>query len=645
MRWRSRAKELGVSEPDASILLRGLGRIIRKPLEAHRELNFRINLTRSMLQVDSTPDANNVHQFATHLLAEMELIAHAEGGRKIQPKEALKPAEVRMKRFEKEGEEKTWKKDQREQPCRFFNTDAGCRKGKECKWLHQVEEGKRRCWTCGAVDHFSQACPRAKEKGADNKKGGGKGEAKGVQRMEAESPPRTGGGEIPQKDGEVGSQSEESGEVMKGLLEEANRTLKNISDNKSEKGEEGDDREGKLRRLQRQLDDLKALRVFRIASIGESGGHGLLDSGATHALRGRKPGEKLSQLPEVRVHLACGRETLLRMTTGGTMAAASENVEPIVPLGRLVRKIGCKVGWNDDGLVLVHPRRGKLKVYEKEGCPHVEGPVALELIEELDQAEMVKLKEVKIPKTEAMEAKWIEDLVEAHPVLRTLPSEVKKALKVNPAMDLRGLPQVNRRRRKRIMREGALIHLYAGEKEGYTLSRAMKEIGADRSTLVEIDLCRGEGHDMMMDQPYASMLRLTLDGKLRSVVGGPNCRTRSVLRHYPLEDVEGGGRRPLRTWGKGEFGKEDLTRAESHMVWEDDVLLWRMVMLYIIAEEVNKLDEEKKKKIGFGIEQPAYPEYMLEVVSLWRTSQWGSLKRMYDLKEITFNQGDLKAYA
>ena len=178
MRWRSRAKELGVSEPDASILLRGLGRIIRKPLEAHRELNFRINLTRSMLQVDSTPDAHNVHQFATHLLAEMELIAHAEGGRKIQPKEVLKPNEVRMKRFEKEGEEKTWKKDQREQPCRFFNTDAGCRKGKECKWLHQVEEGKRRCWTCGAVDHFSQACPRAKERGADNKKGGGKGEAK-----------------------------------------------------------------------------------------------------------------------------------------------------------------------------------------------------------------------------------------------------------------------------------------------------------------------------------------------------------------------------------------------------------------------------------------------------------------------------------
>lgn len=53
MRWRNRAKELGVSEPDASILLRGLGKIIKKPLEVHRDLSFRISLTRSVLQVDS----------------------------------------------------------------------------------------------------------------------------------------------------------------------------------------------------------------------------------------------------------------------------------------------------------------------------------------------------------------------------------------------------------------------------------------------------------------------------------------------------------------------------------------------------------------------------------------------------------------
>ena len=199
-------------------------------------------------------------------------------------------------------------------------------KGKECKWLHQVEDGKRRCWTCGAIDHFSQSCPRAKDsKSGEQRKGGGKGESKGVQRMEVDSPPKTGGGEIPPKDLEAASQNEESGEVMRGLLEEANRMLKNLNENKSEKTEESEDREGRLRRLQRQLDDLRSLKVFRIASIGESGGHGLLDSGATHALRGRKPGEKLEEMPEVRVHLACGRETLLRMTYYGGYVGGGAN--------------------------------------------------------------------------------------------------------------------------------------------------------------------------------------------------------------------------------------------------------------------------------------------------------------------------------
>ena len=268
---------------------------------------------------------------------------------------------------------------------------------------------------------------------------------------------------------------------------------------------------------------------------------------------------------------------------------ASPEVEPIVPLGRLVRRLGCKMGWDEEGMVLLHhPNRGRLRVYEKEGCPHVESAIALELIEELDQQEVSKMRKMKVPEALRMEADWLEDLVEVHPVLRTLPREVKQALKVSPAVNLRGLPKTNRRKRKKILREGAMIHLYGGEDEGYTLSRALKEVGADRSTLVEVDVLRGEGHNMLENQPYASMIRLALDGKLRSIVGGPNCRSRSVLRHYALEDVEGGGPRPVRAWGGEEFGKKDLTSAEKRMVWEDDVLLWRMVMLFVGGSKVRQ---------------------------------------------------------
>ena len=51
VRWKRRAMDIHVSEPDPFILLKGLGRIVRKSLEANKELNFRVSLARSMLKV------------------------------------------------------------------------------------------------------------------------------------------------------------------------------------------------------------------------------------------------------------------------------------------------------------------------------------------------------------------------------------------------------------------------------------------------------------------------------------------------------------------------------------------------------------------------------------------------------------------
>ena len=81
-RWRRRAMDMGVSEPDPFLLLKGLNRIVKKRLEAHRELNFRISLARSTLQVDATPTSASITQFALHLQAEVEQVAHLEGGRR-----------------------------------------------------------------------------------------------------------------------------------------------------------------------------------------------------------------------------------------------------------------------------------------------------------------------------------------------------------------------------------------------------------------------------------------------------------------------------------------------------------------------------------------------------------------------------------
>ena len=48
--------------------------------------------------------------------------------------------------------------------------------------------------------------------------------------------------------------------------------------------------------------------------------------------------------------------------------------------------------------------------------------------------------------------------------------------------------------------------------------------------LLEIDLQRGEGHNMLLDTGvYAGLMCAVMHDKLEALVGGPNCRTRSVL--------------------------------------------------------------------------------------------------------------------
>ena len=138
---------------------------------------------------------------------------------------------------------------------------------------------------------------------------------------------------------------------------------------------------------------------------------------------------------------------------------------------------------------------------------------------------------------------------------------------------------------------------------------------------------------------YSSLLRAVIDGTLMGLVMGPNCRTRSVLRHYPL-DVPGGGPKPLKTWQEP-WGKDGLEKAERDKVREDDVMMWRGIFLFIVSEEVKKatIGKEERRRIRIGIEQPADPKnYKPEVVSFWSTQEWRRLREMYGLEEQTFKQ-------
>ena len=162
LRWHRRAGEVGVVRPDATIQVKGLGRLMKKVLKDNNDLAFRIQLAKSSLQIDTTPTESSVMTFAHHLLAEVEQVAHQDK-RKKDDKPTI--PEPKVKRFEEtKGDGKGAGRDRGDGPgpCRFFMSEGGCKKGKACTWPHILDD-QRRCWTCGSTQHFSPNCDRPKE--------------------------------------------------------------------------------------------------------------------------------------------------------------------------------------------------------------------------------------------------------------------------------------------------------------------------------------------------------------------------------------------------------------------------------------------------------------------------------------------------
>ena len=248
--------------------------------------------------------------------------------------------------------------------------------------------------------------------------------------------------------------------------------------------------------------------------------------------------------------------------------------------------------------------------------------------------QMAKLQRLSVNE----ELEYVRKVVDEHPVFKDVPWRVKKELLVKPAENWKALG-LNRSRRRRLERNGgAVIHLFAGPRDGHDLSRAFRELGGDPRDILEYDIVRSENHDLLSGELMGGLMRLAMDGKIKALLGGPNCRTRSVLRFYPLEHKE--KPRPVRTVEE-RWGMKNLDKEEERIVFEDDVLLFRFILLYVLADLKSKSeDQEEKGRVGFLIEQPAEPKNEPRCPSFWRTEEWQRLKQTHGLCEVTFKQGD-----
>ena len=114
---------------------------------------------------------------------------------------------------------------------------------------------------------------------------------------------------------------------------------------------------------------------------------GLLDGGTTHPLR-QGTSDEIKNAEQVTVELAHGAAQLYQNPMNGTLLSEGP-VEPIVPL-RGLAELGFTITWSRAGCAVKHPRLGKIKCWERSGCPVVRRNHALALITEIERMDTEK---------------------------------------------------------------------------------------------------------------------------------------------------------------------------------------------------------------------------------------------------------------
>ena len=90
--------------------------------------------------------------------------------------------------------------------------------------------------------------------------------------------------------------------------------------------------------------------------------------------------------------LAHGRVWLKQHPVIGTILVDGP-IEPIVPARGLI-ELGYKLHWNRSGCVVVHPKRGEISSWLRDGYPVVAEDDALALITDIEKAEQKKVEDL-----------------------------------------------------------------------------------------------------------------------------------------------------------------------------------------------------------------------------------------------------------
>ena len=137
---------------------------------------------------------------------------------------------------------------------------------------------------------------------------------------------------------------------------------------------------------------------------------------------------------------------------------------------------------------------------------------------------------------------------------------------------------------------------------------------------MEMDTCRAEPHmDVLDDCAYLGLglLDMAWTGRISVVLGGPMCRTWSILRWFKKkgfpEPVR--GRSGEHCWGWNPIRQQPLSMEKQLEVDDDSLLILRLLLIFVVA----KLQGHR---IGFLMEHPADPASYSQQASHQQCASW-----------------------
>eukprot|EP00435_Cladocopium_sp_Y103_P030555 s975_g7.t1 len=679
--WRrhfGRAREVGAVLPDGTLLLRALEGAVQQVAREDSQAAFRLAQSRSVLRVDELPRMEAVWDFSQCLLAEAETIqlmnTSSSATTSATPLK-LKVMEANGGNFNKprggEGNSSASNNNGKgkgtslaDTPCKWFRSDGGCRAGRNCKWSHSwdgIDDRNSRCFVCGSKEHRKADCkvrgggPKTKDE--TKVSGGGNGPSNVASTLSSSPSTSTVTTPMKPKINEMTTTSTTStttpGELKSGDLggESVERT-KDLGDGASDGGRS--DRTTEFLQEATQLP--KSLKVMNpVMKVMQLDGldradenYALVDSGATHGLRPAKDQGEWLAAHVTSVQLASGTTNAFRLKPNTKILLSQPGGQGalIIPMGAL-NDLDFRVEWNGGTCRIRDDEGRELTVTVVNGCPMIsreEGFQLLDWLEGFQQHQRRKLAVIRTLLTApdeidkfnmTLEVAFTAKLRQHFP---NLPDEVmERVVPYLGMLEAEGMGNKlpwNRRKRRRLAKaKHIIIHCFSGPDQVYW----DRQCGSADTEVLCIDTTCSTAANLHDKNVFGYVLMLCASGRVRSVLGGPPCRTLSALR-YQGDDGPG----VLRN-DEFPYGIPSLSAADKELVLGDSVLMFRFWSMFIMAEEVRDLSLPPTQ---FYMEQPEDPaRYRSQqdvqqhgYFSIFRTQEWQDFAERYNLHQCHFDQ-------